>query len=96
MDEAAANDSCRRAALEAASFERRVARLAGGFRRAKCPLAIQRKYREVRGLACGKASLEPKDARRSGGEQFHHPHQRKTPGVNQLLERETQRNVELI
>lgn len=55
------------------------------------PLVGGRKNREVTGLAGGDFAFDAEDASGAGGEKFDHAHECEAPGVDELLERKSER-----
>src|SRR5712675_69382 len=94
MNEAPTDYRRHRAAFEVAPIERRIARFASGLGSSKSPGAVQRKNREIGGLAGRDCALLAKYARGTGRKQLDHAHQRHTASVHQLLQRKTQRRLE--
>src|SRR5258708_28434019 len=94
VDDSAGDDGGCRAAFEGAAVEGGVAGLAGGFGGAECPRAIERKNREVGGLAGSDGALEAEDARGADGEELNDTQERDAAGVHELFEGERQRGLE--
>src|SRR5208282_6670169 len=91
----AASDDCRNwGAAKRAAVKGRVAGFAGGFGRAKSPFVIGRENCDVGGLTGGDCSLDAENACGTGGEQFDQTHQRKSSGVDEFAQAESERGFE--
>src|SRR5713226_1541627 len=89
VDDSAGDDGGCRAAVEGG-----IAGLAGGFGGAEGPRAIERKNREVGGLAGSDGALEAEDARGAGGKELDDTEERGVTGVHELFEGECQGGLE--
>src|SRR5713101_864601 len=94
VDDSAGDDGGYWAAFEGAAVEGGIAGLAGGFRGAEGPRAIERKNCEVGGLAGSDGALEAEDARGADGEELNDTQERDAASVHELFEGERQRGLE--
>src|SRR5712692_5175458 len=94
VDDSAGDDGGCRAAFEGTPVEGGIAGLAGGFGGAEGPRAIERKNREVGGLAGSDGAFEAEDARGAGGKELDDTEERGATGVHELFEGEGQGGLE--
>src|SRR5229473_4412468 len=94
VDDAAGNDCGSRRALESAVIKRGIAGFTLRFLHMVGPRVIRRENSQVRGLPRSDLSFDAQHARRARREKLHHPHQRNSPALHQLFQRQRQRRLE--